>query len=86
MVSTYLPKQKGSWKSLFYCCSTPKEFSVMAIDSHDVEAVVCDQCFLWWCWVGEGITYPIIHFLVHGKHDGANFKSVHQSIRKVHLF
>jgi len=29
---------------------------------------------------------PVIHFLVHGKHDGANFECMHHSIRKLHPF
>ena len=41
---------------------------------------------LWWCRTVEGITYPVIHSSVHGKHDGANFESVHHSICKLHLF
>ena len=42
--------------------------------------------FLWQCRGAEGITYPIIHFSVHGEHDGANFESMHHSIRMLHPF
>jgi len=38
------------------------------------------------CRGAEGITYPVIHSSVHSKHDGANFESVHHSIRKLHPF
>jgi len=32
------------------------------------------------------ITYPVIPFLVLEEHNGANFKSAHHSIYKLHLF
>ena len=41
---------------------------------------------LWWCRVVERITYPVIHSSVHGKHDGAGFKSVNHCILKLHQF
>ena len=44
------------------------------------------QLCLWWCRRVEGITYPVIHSSVDGKHDGANFEFVHHSICKLHPF
>ena len=61
----------------------------MAISSHDVEAVVRDHYFfmdlvcLKRSRIVEETTYPEIHFSVHGRHDGANFKSVQHYIHKL---
>ena len=33
--------------------------------------------------VMQEITYQVIHSSAHGKHDGANFESVHHSIHKL---
>ena len=41
---------------------------------------------LWWCRTVEGITYPVIHSSVHGKHNGTKFESLPHSICKLHPF
>ena len=60
----------------------------MAVNSHDVKAVVSDQCFFmdFDCVCGDAGDYPVTHFSVHGKHNGANFKSARHSICKLHPF
>jgi len=65
----------------------------MAVCSHDVKVVVHDRRFFidfnFVCGDSgeyiEGITYQVIYSLVHGKHDSANFESLHYSIHKLHL-
>jgi len=61
----------------------------MAVCSQDVEAVVCDRCFFMefdFVCNDERITYPVIHFTVHGEHDGAKFESLPHSIHKLRPF
>ena len=65
----------------------------MAADSHEIEAIVRNWCFFmdfdFVCGDEggeEGITYPVVHFSVHGKHNGVNFESVSHSIHKLLRF
>ena len=69
----------------------------MNANSSDIEAVAHDWYFFmdfnYVCGdAGEykeymyTVTYPAIHSLVHGKHDGANFEPLYHSIRKLRLF
>ena len=66
----------------------------MAINSHDVKAVVHDQCFFmdfdFVCGDEvrdvERMTYPVIYYSVYGEHNDANFEPVHHCILKLYLF